>query len=67
MTELSQALRESRRARSDETLSAATAALDVELGDAADTQKRFVIARLRSYAEACVRIARLIGTEKSPA
>ncbi|MGB8909907.1 MAG: FUSC family protein [Candidatus Cybelea sp.] len=65
MTELSQALRDSRRARPDETLSAATTALETELGDAADAQKRFVVARLRSYAEACVRIARLIGTEKT--
>ncbi len=66
MTELSQALRESRRAHSDEALSAATDALEAELGDGADQQKRFVAARLRSYAEACVRIARLIGSEKSP-
>ncbi|MFY9665494.1 MAG: FUSC family protein [Candidatus Cybelea sp.] len=66
MTELSQALRASRRARSDETLTAASAALEAELGETADAKKRFVVARLRSYAEACARIARLIGTAKHP-
>jgi uncharacterized membrane protein YccC len=67
MMELSQALRESRRARSDETLSAATSALEAELGETADAKKRFVVARLRSYAEALARIARLIGTARGPA
>jgi uncharacterized membrane protein YccC len=61
MSELSNALREARRARTSDRLNAAVSALDSQLGRSADPQQRFVVERLRAYAEAANRIARLVG------
>jgi uncharacterized membrane protein YccC len=64
MTELAQALRGSRRARIDESLSDAMAALESEPGTAEDPKEQFIVERLRGYVEAAARLAKLIGQEK---
>lgn len=61
IAELAAALRESRRAHSDERLQAAMARLEMELASARDPERRFVLERLRAYGEAAMRIARLVG------
>lgn len=61
MGELADALRESRRARLDDTLSAALARLATEL-DPEQVQSRFVLDHLRGYVEAAARLSHLVGT-----
>jgi uncharacterized membrane protein YccC len=61
MAELARSLRESRRARNLERLQAASTKLDAALDVERDPGRRFVLERLRAYAEATLRLARLVG------
>jgi uncharacterized membrane protein YccC len=61
MAELVLALRESRRARLDGRLQRITTSIEGELPSTSDPKRRFVLERLRGYAEAADRIARLVG------
>jgi uncharacterized membrane protein YccC len=65
MTELAQALRGSRRARIDESLSDAMTALEREPDTVADPKERFIVEQLRGYVDAAARLAKLIGQEKA--
>ncbi len=60
MGELAEALRESRRVRSDDNLRAALARLESEL-DPASPQYHFLVDRSYAYVDAIERLARLIG------
>lgn len=60
MAELAEALRESRRVRSEDNLRAAWARLESEL-DAASSQSHFLVDRSYAYVDAVERLARLIG------
>lgn len=64
MTELSQALRASRRPGNDGRLRAAAEALQTDPADAHDSERVFIAGRLRDIAEATARIARLIGAAR---
>ena len=63
MSELAQALRDSRRVKPNDRLSTGLTRLETELaGD--DSKSRFILDRLRAYADATARMARLVGVEK---
>jgi uncharacterized membrane protein YccC len=64
MRELAQALRAARRARLDGSLQTATRSIDGQLVSTSDPKRRFVLERLRGYAEGTLRIARLTGTQR---
>jgi uncharacterized membrane protein YccC len=65
MSELAQALRDSRRVKPDDRLSTALTRLEAELGGD-DSQASFILDRLRAHADAAARIGRLVGVEKRP-
>jgi uncharacterized membrane protein YccC len=64
MAALASALRDSRRARRNDRLSAALQRLETEFVDDG-WARRFVLERLRTYVEATARIARLVGEKKT--
>ncbi len=64
ISELAAALRESRRARRDDRLPHALTQLETQLARERDPRRGFVLERLHSYAEATMRIARLVGEKK---
>lgn len=61
MAEFSNALRESRRVRSDDGLTAMTARLQRDLAQTRDPAQRLILERLIAYGEAAAHIARLVG------
>ncbi|HET6276761.1 MAG TPA: FUSC family protein [Candidatus Cybelea sp.] len=63
MAELSQALRESRRARHDDGVSAAASQIQTHLA-ATDREHDFITGLLRDFVEATGRIARLVGVTR---
>ncbi len=65
MAELAAALRESRRARCDDRVRTAIVPFETELGAQRNPERRFILERLRAYADATIRIARLVGVEKT--
>ena len=65
MAELATALRGSRRARCDDRVRSAIRRFETELGAERTPQRRFILEQLRAYADAAMRIARLVGVEKT--
>lgn len=66
MSELADALRDGRRALLDRRLEDELANLDARC-DRNDERRRFIVERLRAYADAAARLARSIGVERSQA
>lgn len=66
MDELAGALRESRRVRCDDRLSAALTRLEAEIDTERYPEYRFVLDRARVHVEAANRLERLIGRRKAP-
>ena len=65
MAEFSSALRESRRARSDDGLAVITESFERRLGQTRDPAQRLMLERLIAYGEAAAHIARLVGRKRS--
>lgn len=65
LTEYSSALRESRRARSDDRLSAITARFEREIAQTRNPARRLILERLIAYGEAATHIARLVGRKRA--
>jgi uncharacterized membrane protein YccC len=66
VNELAAALREARRARSNDALTTAMTRLENEVPATQDATRRFVLERIAGYVAATLRLARLVGADKQP-